>query len=130
MLTDKKPLDLILLADTSASMDPGQRKQQAAFIATMLASLTPRDTVNLACCDEGCDWAFEKAVSAEPQNVKAIRQYLDHRSSLGWTDLAKSFSQVFERAGRNTCIVYVGDGIPTVGNADPAAVAAQAPPSL
>ena len=45
--------------------------------------------------------------------------------SLGWTDLAKAFSQVFERAGRSTCIVYVGDGIPTVGNADPAA----SPPS-
>ncbi len=125
LLVDKESLDLILLADTSASMDAGQRKQQAEFIAAVLASLTPRDTVNLACCDVDCDWAFEKGVSAEPKNITTIRQFLDRRASLGWTDLAKAFAQVFERAGRNTCIVYVGDGIPTVGRADPAAVAAQ-----
>ena len=125
LLTDKAPLDLILLADTSASLDAGQRAQQAEFIAAVLGSLTPRDTVNLACCDVDCDWAFEKAASADAKNIKTIRQYLDRRASLGWTDLAKAFSQVFERAGRNTCIVYVGDGIPTVGNADPAALAAQ-----
>ena len=125
LLTDKKPLDLILLADTSASMDAGQRKHQAEFIAAVLASLTPRDTVNLACCDVDCDWVFEKAVAADEKSIKTIRQFLGRRTSLGWTDLAKAFTQVFERAGRNTCIVYVGDGIPTVGRADPAAVAAQ-----
>ena len=125
LLTDKEPLDLILLADTSASMDAGQRAMQAGFIAAVLGSLTPRDTVNLACCDVDCDWVFEKAVPADAKNIKTIRQYLDRRASLGWTDLAKAFSQVFERAGRNTCIVYVGDGIPTVGNADPAALAAK-----
>jgi Mg-chelatase subunit ChlD len=125
LLTDKESLDLILLADTSASMDAGQRAKQAEFITAMLASLTPRDTINLACCDVDCDWAFEKAVSADAKNIKTVRDFLDRRASLGWTDLAKAFSQVFERAGRSTCIVYVGDGIPTVGDADPAAMAAK-----
>ncbi len=125
LLTDKAPLDLILLADTSASLDAPERARQAEFIAAMLQSLTPRDTVNLACCNVNCDWVFDKAVSAEAKNVKTIRDFLDRRHSLGWTDLAKAFTQVFERAGRNTCIVYVGDGIPTVGDADPAAAAAQ-----
>jgi tetratricopeptide (TPR) repeat protein len=125
LLTDKEPLDLILLADTSASLDAGQRAHQADFIAAMLQSLTPRDTVNLACCDVQCDWAFEKAAPADAKNIQAVRQFLERRASLGWTDLAKAFSKVFERAGRNTCIVYVGDGIPTTGDGDPAATAAQ-----
>ena len=125
LLTDKAPLDLILLADTSASMDAGQRAAQAEFIAAVLQVLTPRDTVNLACCDVNCDWVFQQAVPAEAKNVKTMREFLDRRALLGWTDLAKAFSRVFERAGRNTCIVYVGDGIPTVGSTDPAAAAAQ-----
>jgi predicted Zn-dependent protease len=125
LLIDKTPLDLILLADTSASLDAGQRARQAEFIAAMLQSLTPRDTVNLACFDVACDWAFEKAVPADAKNLEIARKFLDRRASLGWTDLAKAFRQAFERAGRNTCIVYVGDGIPTVGDADPAAAAAQ-----
>jgi predicted Zn-dependent protease len=125
LLVDKAPLDLILLADTSASMDARQRTQQAEFIAAMLGSLTPRDTVNLACCDVNCDWVFEKAMPAEAKTIKAMREFLDRRASLGWTDLPKAFSHVFQRAGQNTCIVYVGDGIPTVGDADPAAAAAE-----
>ncbi len=125
LLTDKAPLDLVLLADTSASMDARQRTQQAEFIAAVLGSLTSRDTVNLAGCDVNCDWVFEKAVHADAKNIKAMREFLDRRASLGWTDLPKAFSQVFERAGQDTCIVYVGDGIPTVGDADPAAVAAE-----
>ena len=125
LLVDKAPVDLILLADTSASMDARQRAEQAEFIAAMLGSLTPRDTVNLACCDVNCDWVFEKAVSADAKNVRTMRQFLDRRTSLGWTDLPRAFSQAFQHAGRNTCIVYVGDGIPTTGDADPAATAAE-----
>jgi hypothetical protein len=125
LLTDKTPLDLIILADTSASLDAGQRARQAEFIAAVLGSLTPRDTLNLACFDVDCDWAFEKAVSPNAKNIEIARRFLDRRASLGWTDLAQAFTQAFERAGRNSCILYVGDGIPTVGDADPAAMAAQ-----
>ena len=125
LLTDKEPLDMIFLADTSASLDAPERAAQAEFVATVLQSLTPRDTFNLACMDVECDWVFEKAVPAEAKNIDAARQFLDRRVSLGWTDLAKAFSTAFAHAGRNTCIIYVGDGIPTVGDADPAAAAAQ-----
>ncbi len=72
-------------------------RQQAEFIAAVLQSLTPRDTVNLACCDVECDWAFQRAVSADAKNLATIRQVLDRRASLGWTDLAKAFSQAFQR---------------------------------
>jgi autotransporter-associated beta strand protein len=124
LLIDKTPIDLIVLADTSASLDASQRAHQADFIAAVLQSLTPRDTLNLACFDVACDWAFDKAVPAEAKNIEIARKFVDRRASLGWTDLPKAFSQAFERAGRNTCILYVGDGIPTVGDADPAAAAA------
>ena len=123
VLPDGRPLDLIILADTSASMDAQTRQQQADFIAAVLGSLTPKDTVNLAGCDVECDWVFEKAAAADAKSIDAIRQFLARRISLGWTDLDKAFAAAFERAGPKTQILYVGDGITTTGDADPQAFA-------
>ena len=39
LVADGKPLELVLLCDTSASMDSEKRKQQAEFVATVLSSL-------------------------------------------------------------------------------------------
>jgi len=121
ILPEGEPLDLLVLADTSASLDVRDRTAQAEFIAALLGALTPRDTVNLACCDVECDWAFEKSQPAEAKNITAARQFLAGRISLGWTDLDKAFAAVLARCGSKTRVVYVGDGIPTTGDADPVA---------
>ncbi|MCY2995196.1 MAG: VIT domain-containing protein [Planctomycetota bacterium] len=137
------PWDLLILADTSASLDAGARAAQAQFIAALLGSLTPKDTFNLAGCDVECDWVFdgtptrEGAAPAKPQlggnlafpatlsatlqNIDAARQFLADRVSLGWTDLDKAFAAALAKCGPNTKLIYVGDGAPTTGDADPVA---------
>ncbi len=119
VLPDGEPLELLILADTSASMDAGQRRRQSEVIAALLASLSPRDTVNLAGCDVDCDWVFEKPAAAEPNNVARIRSFLEKRQSLGWTDLDKAFASAFRQATSKTQIIYIGDGIVTTGDARP-----------
>jgi predicted Zn-dependent protease len=121
LLPDGEPLHLLIVADTSASMDTRQRTVQANFISVLLNCLTPKDTVNLAACDVECDWVFEKAVPATPSNLVAARQFLFARNSLGWTDLDKTFASVFKQCTPKTHVVYVGDGILTTGDADPGA---------
>jgi Flp pilus assembly protein TadD len=123
LVGDGDPLHLLLLADTSASMDKGQRATQNALIGSILGALTPRDTVNVAACDVNCDWVFEKPVGATPDNVAAIRGALARRVSLGWTDLDKAFASVMKMTDATTHVVYLGDGIVTTGNADPVAFA-------
>ncbi len=118
VLPDGRPLDAIVLADTSASMDAGQRAVQTTIVAALLASLTPKDTFNVAACDVECDWVFEKAVPATPANVVRVLNFLARRRSLGWTDLDRAFSSVLPRCGRGTHVVYVGDGIVTAGDPD------------
>jgi len=118
VLPDGQPLQLLILADTSASMDADQRTAQLAFVSALLASLTPRDTVNLASCDVDCDWVFEKAVPADARNVAAVRQSLARRTSLGWTDLDRAFASALAQCEPDTQVVYVGDGIITTGDAD------------
>jgi predicted Zn-dependent protease len=118
ILPDGEPLDVLVIADTSASMDSRQRAVQANFVAALLSCLTPKDRVNLAACDVDCDWAFEKAVPAEPVNVVALRDFLARRISLGWTDLDRAFASALKQCRPNTHVVYVGDGIITTGDAD------------
>src|SRR5262249_2357250 len=80
MIPNGQPLKLLLLADTSASMDRGQRTAQNAVIASLLNSLTPRDTFNVGACDVDCDWIFEKPVSATSANISTVFEVLSKRS--------------------------------------------------
>jgi predicted Zn-dependent protease len=123
LVPDGPPLRLLVLADTSASMNAGQRAQQGEFLAALLGSLTAKDTVNLACCDVECDWAFDKPVPVSAANVVAARQFLARRVSLGWTDLDRAFASAFRQCEPGTQVIYVGDGIVTTGDADPVAFA-------
>jgi tetratricopeptide (TPR) repeat protein len=121
VLPDGNPLDFVILADTSGSMDDGQRATQDAFIAALLASLSEKDTFNLTTCDVECLWFGEKAVPATESNISAARDFLAARVSLGWTDLDKAFEAVKARVGPKTQVVYLGDGIITTGDGDPVA---------
>jgi tetratricopeptide (TPR) repeat protein len=122
-LNGAEPLQLLILADTSASMDKAQRENQAQVLAAIFAALTPRDSINLATCDVACDWVFAKPISATSDNLQAARQFLDKRVSLGWTDLDKAFASAMQQTQPTTHVIYLGDGINTTGDADPTAFA-------
>ncbi|MBN2291417.1 MAG: hypothetical protein JXM70_03270, partial [Pirellulales bacterium] len=119
VLPDGDPINLLILADTSASMDEDSRRQQAELVASLLGSLTAKDTFNLATCDVGTHWTFDKPVKPDGKKIDAARDFLDRRVSLGWTDLDKAFKSALEKSGPNTHIVYVGDGIITAKDTDP-----------
>src|SRR5262249_6226837 len=66
---------------------------------------------------------FAQPASADLRNVTAAREFLAKRSSLGWTNLDATFASALKQCGPKTHVVYVGDGIVTTGDADPAAFA-------
>ncbi len=121
LLPNGDPLNLLILADTSASIDAGQRATQAAFIGSLLSSLTPKDTFNLAACDLDCTWVFAQTKAADTKNVAAARDCLAARTSLGWTNLDAAFASALKQCTPVTHVIYVGDGIVTTGDADPVA---------
>jgi hypothetical protein len=121
VLPDGKPLNLVLLCDTSASMDSEKRKQQSEFVATVLAALGEADRFQLAVADVGTAWAFSEPVAATADNVAKARAFLDERVSLGWTNLDRAFDDVFKKALADAHIIYIGDGIVSSGDTDPAA---------
>jgi Flp pilus assembly protein TadD len=121
LLRDGNPVKLLILADTSASIDAGQRATQATFLGALLASLTPKDTFNLAACDVGCDWVFAKPQAANAENGSAAREFLAKRTSLGWTNLDAAFAAALKECEPGAHVIYVGDGIITAGDTDPVA---------
>lgn len=125
IVPDGEPLNLLLVCDTSASMDSGNRKTQADFVAAVLTSLGPNDTFNLATADVNCDWLFKDAVQTTAENIGKARDVLEKRISLGWTDLDRVFESVVKRADKATQVIYVGDGIVTAHNANPQDFAAR-----
>ena len=121
VIPDGEPLELLLLCDTSGSMDSSMRQTQAQFVTTLLTSLGEKDRFILATTDVDTQWAFEDFVPSNDANVATVREFLDGRISLGWTDLDQAFAAVLKKAKSGCQIVYVGDGIVSTVESDPAA---------
>ncbi|HEY2838882.1 MAG TPA: VIT domain-containing protein, partial [Pirellulales bacterium] len=121
ILPDGQPLDLVLLCDTSASMDTEKRRQQSEFVATVLASLSEKDRFLLCAADVEPNWASAEPQRATAENIAKAQTFLDERISLGWTDLDRAFAGVLEKAPTGAQVIYLGDGIVTTGDADPVA---------
>jgi hypothetical protein len=116
-----EPLDCILIVDTSGSMEGAQRAQQIAFVDAFLGGLAATDRFQLATLDTEMRWASDDAHQNTRAKREAALRFVEERRALGWTPLRLAFEEAFERAGPRTQIVYVGDGIVTQGNTDPAA---------
>jgi len=112
LISDGPPLDLVVMVDTSASMDSEQRKYQEEFITFMMGSLGSTDRLRVAAVDMDCHW-----VSGD--DSEAVSDFLSNRASLGVTDLEKVFGKVFAECGETTQIIYLGDCIDTTREADP-----------
>ncbi|MFO0975864.1 MAG: VIT and VWA domain-containing protein [Planctomycetaceae bacterium] len=110
MVRDGKPLDVLVVCDTSRSMDKVARKQQHDLVAALLGSLAESDRVRVACVDTGCDWILKDALTVNEETRSKILKRLDDRRSLGWSNLSVGFDEIFRAASPETQVVYIGDG--------------------
>jgi hypothetical protein len=116
VLPSGEPLDLVIVADTSASLGAAERRVQGELVAALLGSLAPEDKFNLAVCDVDCTWLFEVPQSAAAEPIAAARQQLAQRRSLGWTNLDRMAESLAGRIGQGTQVIYLGDGIVTAAS--------------
>jgi predicted Zn-dependent protease len=119
VLTNGNPLNLVLLCDTSSSMDSQKRQEQRDFAAAVLASLDEMDRFNLVAADVGTAWAFPEPVAATAENIAKASSFLEERLSLGWTNLERAFTDVLKKSPAESHIIYIGDGIISAGETDP-----------
>jgi vault protein inter-alpha-trypsin-like protein/VWA domain-containing protein/tetratricopeptide repeat protein len=122
-LPKEKPLDLVILADTSGSMDSAAREAQVEFIRGLLHLLGPSDTFRLLATDVTPVPIVGEPTSVTPLAIEFALAALAARDSLGWSDIERGVDEALRRAGDSTHVVYVGDGIPTSGKADTPSIA-------
>lgn len=118
-----KPVSLTVVVDTSGSMLGAQRDTQLAFVEALLGSLGEKDRFNVVTGDVETRWAWNEAAENTAANRAAALQFVEKRNPLGWSDLDGTFAEVMKRVPAEGQVVYVGDGLPTAGDADPVAFA-------
>lgn len=110
LVRDSRPLNVILLCDTSGSMDQVARQQQSKLVSAILGSLSESDTVRMACCDVKCEWLQQTPVGVTTDLRNRLVKLLEQRASLGWSDLQTTLRNIVNAADGNTHVIYIGDG--------------------
>ncbi len=123
LVPEGKGLDLLLLADTSASADAAQRKRQERFLQALLSMLGPKDTFRLAACDETTAWLVPQRTPATRDSLTKALAALRARPSLGRTAPLTYLQGALAKASPESVVLYLGDGRPTLGEKNPAELA-------
>ena len=110
LVGDGPGMDLIILCDTSRSMNKFAREQQSELLAAILGSLSETDRVRLACCDIDCQWLQPEPTPVSAELRESLLESLEDRRSLGWSSLPTTFQEVLKLASPSTNVVYIGDG--------------------
>ncbi len=82
------PRELILVIDTSGSMEGGSLIQAKAALDLALGRLTPRDRFNVIRFSSDTTQLFDQAAPADPQDVQLAREWVAQLKAEGGTEMA------------------------------------------
>ncbi len=123
------PRDLTLVLDISGSMSGEKIDQAKDALRQALAALRPADRFRLVAFSTRVTAFRDDFVGATPENVRAAREFLEQLAADGGTNIAGALDAVLGAASRSDrlpIIVFVTDGVPTVGEQAPDRIAAVA----
>jgi Ca-activated chloride channel family protein len=123
------PRDLSLVIDVSGSMSGDKIEQAKAAIDQALGSLRPSDRFRLIAFSSAVRNFREGFVSASPANLGAARQFTENLTANGGTNIAGALDAVLDQAPsdqRLPLIIFLTDGIPSVGEQAPDKIAERA----
>jgi Ca-activated chloride channel family protein len=139
------PRDITFVLDVSGSMSGRKMEQARAAGRQLLGTLTSNDRFRMIDFSSDVRTFRDDFVDATPANLAAARSYLDQLQANGGTNidgaLDRALSQQSYREGdgdeytsahnrqivsRMSLVLFVTDGEPTVGERNPAAIAAHA----
>lgn len=123
------PRDLTLVLDVSGSMSGDKIEQAKAALRQAIAALRPSDRFRLVAFSTRVVHFRDEFVAATPDNVRDARGFLDHLTADGGTNIAGALDDVLGAASapdRLPIVVFVTDGMPTVGEQSPDRIATQA----
>jgi len=117
--------NIIFVLDSSGSMSGKkiiQAKEAARFI---INHLDPGDMFSLIDFDDGVDFFSQKMVSASQENMKNALRFVDNIEDSGGTNINEALTEglgLITQRERPSYILFLTDGLPTVGVTDMAAI--------
>ncbi len=123
------PRDLSFVVDVSGSMSGQKIEQARAALRQALGTLRPEDRFRLIAFSSGVRNFRDGFTPATPANLEAGRGFIDALSADGGTNISGALDAVLGSSvaeGRLQLIIFLTDGVPSVGEQDPDRIAATA----
>jgi Ca-activated chloride channel family protein len=135
MPTDNKvvPKDVLFIFDKSGSMSGPKIEQARGALAYVVGKLNPEDRFNLLYYSDHVEKLFEGLMPATGENTDRARSAVSGLEADGGTDINSALdmgSGMLRPDGRPTYVIFLTDGLPTVGETDVSNIIANAKGSL
>ncbi|MDE3172357.1 MAG: VWA domain-containing protein [Gemmatimonadota bacterium] len=124
------PRDVTFVLDVSGSMSGQKIEQARAAGRALLATLRPQDRFRLIDFSSDVRDFRDDFAYATRDNVRSALRYLDGLQAGGGTNIAGALDEALRGRprddGRLPLVLFITDGMPTIGERDPNAIAAEA----
>jgi Ca-activated chloride channel homolog len=123
------PRDVTAVVDVSGSMAGEKMEQTRRALHQLLASLGPRDRFRLVSFSTGVASNTDAWSGTTRAELAAARDWVDGLRARGGTNIAGALEEAFHLTtpdDRLPIVVFLTDGLPTVGERDPERIAAMA----
>ncbi|HEX5963262.1 MAG TPA: VIT domain-containing protein [Gemmatimonadales bacterium] len=123
------PRDLTLVVDVSGSMSGTKLEQAKAALQQAVGTLGVSDRFRVIAFSSAVRHFREGFVPATRENLAAAREFIDGLGADGGTNIAGALEAALDRPGdeeRLAIIVFLTDGLPSVGEQAPDRIAEQA----
>ena len=126
---DVIPRDLTLVVDVSGSMSGTKLEQAKAALAQALGALSPQDRFRLIAFSSGVTEFRPGLTTATRANLADAQQFVDRLSAGGGTNIEGALDVALQQGvaeGRLPLVVFMTDGLPSVGQTQPDQIASAA----
>jgi Ca-activated chloride channel family protein len=125
------PRDMVLCCDTSGSMAGPKIAQARGALLHAVSTLSPEDRFSVVTFATEPRAFRDALVPATPDNVEAARAFVATLEAVGGTAIDEALGRSLRMlaggdAARPAVVLFLTDGLPTIGEADPARIVARA----
>ena len=113
------PKDVLFVFDKSGSMDGEKIEQAKGGLKFVVNKLKGEDRFNLIYYSDNVEFLYDEMSPATTDNIREARDFVSRLDATGGTDIntaLKEGAKLLKPDGRPTYVIFLTDGLPTVGD--------------